>query len=214
MSNYYFNHLLSTFQHIKYMIIKTLVKGDTMQILCIGICGFFGSILRYLLNLLLPHFHFPLSTLIVNIVGAFLLAYVYTISTKKMTPSLRLALGTITWFILGKWITSLFFTSLPFGTLIIHIIGSFFIRYLIHLFTCIAWDLFHYCYRIFKFFYDLFDFLLWTLNVNERKKYNLSAVYTIFYCSFYYIYLFWINSLEKIFIWTSYQNMLLYCLIN
>lgn len=59
----------------------------------IGIGGFFGAISRYGLSVLLPNTtNFPTTTLIINLLGCFCLAYLFSTFTKR-TP-LVLCMGT------------------------------------------------------------------------------------------------------------------------
>lgn len=65
--------------------------------LYVGIGGFIGSVLRYLVGLIpLKTTHgFPLLTLLINIFGAFLIGFISTIALKKsMNPHLVLLLKT------------------------------------------------------------------------------------------------------------------------
>ena len=65
--------------------------------LYVGIGGFIGSVLRYLVGLIpLKATHgFPLLTLLINILGAFLIGFISTIALKKsMNPHLVLLLKT------------------------------------------------------------------------------------------------------------------------
>ncbi|QPQ35405.1 MULTISPECIES: fluoride efflux transporter CrcB [unclassified Lysinibacillus] len=59
----------------------------------IGIGGFFGAISRYYLSVLLPNnANFPTTTLVINLVGCFCLAFLFTTFTNR-TPFV-LCLGT------------------------------------------------------------------------------------------------------------------------
>lgn len=63
----------------------------------VGMGGFIGSVLRYLVSLIpLKTTHgFPLLTLFINILGAFLIGFISTIALKKsMNPHLVLLLKT------------------------------------------------------------------------------------------------------------------------
>lgn len=65
--------------------------------LYVGMGGFIGSVLRYLVGLIpLKTTHgFPLLTLFINILGAFLIGFISTIALKKsMNPHLVLLLKT------------------------------------------------------------------------------------------------------------------------
>jgi CrcB protein len=64
----------------------------------IGIGGFFGAIFRYQLSGLIHNYfgaHFPSGTLVVNIVGCFLLGVLLTLAEGKfiISPQLRLSLA-------------------------------------------------------------------------------------------------------------------------
>lgn len=69
-----------------------------MKILIIGFGGFIGAVLRFLVskfvNTVLP-FNIPLGTLFVNVVGSFVLGYVYTLSIEKLavTENFRIFIG-------------------------------------------------------------------------------------------------------------------------
>lgn len=63
----------------------------------VGIAGMLGAILRYLIGLLLfTNTLFPFATLIVNLIGSFLLAWLTTNLFKKLSisPALKTAIGT------------------------------------------------------------------------------------------------------------------------
>ncbi|MEK5332552.1 fluoride efflux transporter CrcB [Lysinibacillus sp. FSL W8-0992] len=61
--------------------------------LAIGIGGFFGAMSRYYLSVLLPNTaNFPTTTLFINLVGCFCLAFLFTTFTNR-TP-LVLGVGT------------------------------------------------------------------------------------------------------------------------
>lgn len=65
--------------------------------LYVGMGGFIGSVLRYLIGLItLKTTHgFPLLTLFINILGSFLIGFISTIALKKsMNPHLVLLLKT------------------------------------------------------------------------------------------------------------------------
>ncbi len=58
------------------------------RIFLVGIGGFLGAILRYLINVLVQNTHFPYGTFIVNIVGCFLIgmaAYFFELQTTIST---------------------------------------------------------------------------------------------------------------------------------
>lgn len=70
-----------------------------IKLISIGIGGFFGSITRYLVNRGVERYFkgaFPLATLIVNLVGCFLLGFILTLAMRKGDPNpvLRMALTT------------------------------------------------------------------------------------------------------------------------
>lgn len=68
-----------------------------MIYLLVGIAGSLGATLRYTLGLLLFHeASFPLSTLCINLIGCFLLAYfsVGMFARSKMSVSVKTAIGT------------------------------------------------------------------------------------------------------------------------
>ena len=60
--------------------------------------GALGAMCRYLTGLVLQNAikvtGFPLATLTVNIVGSFLLSFLFHLSTSQLSPTLRLAIGT------------------------------------------------------------------------------------------------------------------------
>lgn len=60
----------------------------------IGTGGFFGAISRYGLSVLLPNtMNFPTTTLIINLLGCFCLAYLFTFFTKRTLFVLCLGTG-------------------------------------------------------------------------------------------------------------------------
>ncbi|MBL7575316.1 fluoride efflux transporter CrcB [Peptoniphilus asaccharolyticus] len=65
-----------------------------MKCLIVGLGGFIGSILRYLIGLLPigSKINFPLKTLIINIVGSFIIGTVVAIALKDKEVSEELAL--------------------------------------------------------------------------------------------------------------------------
>lgn len=68
----------------------------------IGIGGFLGSILRYMIRAIrIENYHvqFPISTLIVNVTGCFLLAAFLTLAIEVLTISSDVRLGVATGFI-------------------------------------------------------------------------------------------------------------------
>lgn len=85
------------------MVIRVNRKGcvtDMMiKLISIGIGGFFGAIARYLVNRGVERYFkgvFPLATLIINLVGCFLLGFILTYALKKggMNPVLQAAITT------------------------------------------------------------------------------------------------------------------------
>ncbi|WP_010529256.1 fluoride efflux transporter FluC [Lentibacillus jeotgali] len=67
-----------------------------MLYLWIGIAGALGSILRYLIGITFTHNIFPYTTLIVNLSGSFLLAWLTTALFKRISisPMAESAIGT------------------------------------------------------------------------------------------------------------------------
>ena len=68
-----------------------------MNVLAVGIGGFFGAILRYTVGKVIPSpSGFPLGTLVINLLGCLFLAWFFTITTKRwnISPNLKLAIGT------------------------------------------------------------------------------------------------------------------------
>lgn len=67
-----------------------------MNIIAVGIGGFFGAILRYSIGKVMPSpSGFPFGTLMINLLGCLFLAWFFTISAKKwkINPNLKLAIG-------------------------------------------------------------------------------------------------------------------------
>lgn len=64
----------------------------------VGLAGFLGAILRYLIGLVLSDESqvFPFSTLIINLIGSFLLAWLTTVVFKKISiaSNIKTAIGT------------------------------------------------------------------------------------------------------------------------
>ena len=93
-----------------------MMKGST--ILFIGIGSFIGGICRYLLSLLVQSrfaLHFPLGTLIVNVIGCLLIGVVFGLAEKGMvTDEWRLFLATG---ILGGFTTFSAFSNETIGLL-------------------------------------------------------------------------------------------------
>ncbi len=68
-----------------------------MAYFAVAIGGFLGACLRYGIAEWLGTFHgFPISTMIINIVGSFFLAWFYTVTSRyvKVHPNIRLGIGT------------------------------------------------------------------------------------------------------------------------
>jgi len=68
-----------------------------LNVLAVGIGGFFGALLRYLMGEWIHTTNgFPLGTLFINLLGCFFLAWFFTVTTQKwnMNPSIKLAIGT------------------------------------------------------------------------------------------------------------------------
>ncbi len=65
-----------------------------IECLLVGFGGFFGSILRYLIGLipLKNDSTFPLKTLIINVVGAFVLSLIVSLAAKNPAVSNRILL--------------------------------------------------------------------------------------------------------------------------
>ncbi len=65
-----------------------------MNYLYIGVAGGLGAICRYIIGIYLaPQSTFPFSTLLVNWIGCFVLAFILS-RTERFSLKLRLALGT------------------------------------------------------------------------------------------------------------------------
>ncbi|WML39808.1 fluoride efflux transporter CrcB [Neobacillus sp. OS1-2] len=68
-----------------------------MNIFAVGIGGFFGAIVRFLIGHVIPPQNgFPLGTLFINLIGCFFLAWFFTKTAKRwrLNPNLKLAIGT------------------------------------------------------------------------------------------------------------------------
>lgn len=67
------------------------------QVIFVGIGGFFGAISRYIVSKNTTGIFgiFPIGTLIVNVVGSFILAFIYysALESKLVTPEVRSLLG-------------------------------------------------------------------------------------------------------------------------
>lgn len=67
-----------------------------IHILCVGIGGFFGAILRYLISLRFAEAKFPFGTLIVNVIGGVLIGFIMEMSTRTNYISDNLKLFLVT----------------------------------------------------------------------------------------------------------------------
>lgn len=72
-----------------------------MNLLALAIAGAFGTLARYSLGLLIAGWlrgfgsSFPLGTLVINVLGSFVLSYVTTLALNgRLSPDVRLAIGT------------------------------------------------------------------------------------------------------------------------
>ncbi|PFO08502.1 fluoride efflux transporter CrcB [Bacillus sp. AFS076308] len=68
-----------------------------MNLLAVGIGGFFGAIFRYLIGKIIPvPSGFPLGTLVINLLGCLFLSWFFTNTLKRrnINPILKLAIGT------------------------------------------------------------------------------------------------------------------------
>lgn len=70
-----------------------------LKILYVGIGGFIGASLRYIISYHSPKLfgnHFPFGTLIVNVIGGLLIGFIMelSLSTDSISPNLRLFLTT------------------------------------------------------------------------------------------------------------------------
>ncbi|MEI8216107.1 MAG: CrcB family protein [Eubacteriales bacterium] len=75
--------------------------------LYIGILGAFGAIARYVVEkapFSLPFYNFPINTLLINLLGCFLLAFIIELSYERKIVSSALRLGITTGF-LGAFTT-------------------------------------------------------------------------------------------------------------
>lgn len=62
------------------------------EIIFIGIGGFIGSVIRYILNLIIKNNNFPLNTIIINIIGSIVLALITIFLSDKLNNNFRLFL--------------------------------------------------------------------------------------------------------------------------
>ncbi|MCM3727535.1 fluoride efflux transporter CrcB [Neobacillus cucumis] len=68
-----------------------------MNVLAVGVGGFFGALLRYLIGKEIPApSGFPLGTLVINLLGGLFLSWFFTITVKRtnISPNLKLTIGT------------------------------------------------------------------------------------------------------------------------
>ncbi|AEM77572.1 fluoride efflux transporter CrcB [Thermoanaerobacter wiegelii] len=70
-----------------------------MEYICIGIGGFFGAVLRYLIAIYFTktyHTVFPFETFMINILGSFLLSFIanFTMEEYEVNTYFRLAITT------------------------------------------------------------------------------------------------------------------------
>ena len=63
-----------------------------LNCLAVGIGGFFGAILRYVLGVMAPESNFPYMTLFINISGTFLLAVITGLVLKNFAINEQLSL--------------------------------------------------------------------------------------------------------------------------
>ncbi len=93
-----------------------------LKVLYVGLGGFIGCILRYLVNLLAPKLlgaQFPYATLIVNTLGAFLIGLVLTLGENRISPEAKVFLVTG---ILGGFTT---FSAFSYETLSLFSAGNY-----------------------------------------------------------------------------------------
>lgn len=60
--------------------------------LAVGVGGFIGSVLRYLVGVAAPATSFPWATLLINVVGSFTIAYVAGMVLRGVLPDSELSL--------------------------------------------------------------------------------------------------------------------------
>ncbi len=93
-----------------------------LKVLYVGLGGFVGCILRYLINLLAPKLlgmQFPYATLIVNTLGAFLIGFIMTLGENRISPEARVFLVTG---VLGGFTT---FSAFSYETFSLFSAGSY-----------------------------------------------------------------------------------------
>lgn len=116
------------------------------EVMMIGLGGFFGAILRFLVSRKLNiEKRFPLGTLIVNLVGSFLIGLIFGLALPKLWTLFLVSgfLGALTTFSTlqreviggwhsGKWKDAIFYMSLTYGGGILlalfgYLLGIFFL---------------------------------------------------------------------------------------
>lgn len=104
-----------------------------MNVLVIGVGGFFGAILRYLVGMWIPvNNGFPLGTLIINLLGCFFLGWFFTITTRQLVINLQLKLA------IGTGFAGAFTTFSTFSVETMNLINNnHFLMALIYLFLSI-----------------------------------------------------------------------------
>ncbi len=67
-----------------------------MLYVLVALFGMLGAVCRYLISVLIPNHGFPVATLLINLVGCFLLAVImkYLARLPKFSPMLITAMGT------------------------------------------------------------------------------------------------------------------------
>lgn len=76
---------------------KEIIGGNFLNVLAIGVGGFFGAILRNTIGILFSANQvFPLGTLTINLLGCFFLAFFLNIANEslKISPVVKLGIGT------------------------------------------------------------------------------------------------------------------------
>ena len=95
-----------------------------LQVICVGIGGFIGACFRYIISMCIPKFlDLPVGTLLVNVLGGFLIGLIMELSfsTDIISPNLRLFLTTG---ILGGFTT---FSTFSYETISLFNDGSYLI---------------------------------------------------------------------------------------